>query len=620
MPNQNQKQNNSNLEPKSNPQAANDKKQIKEQAKCPIKIETLMEYWDLMKQHYARDHKKMRMLEQIDSGDLWKAIRAKFPSYQILPDTNFVSYVKNNIVASLYTVMKSASILPTTEQDKEICTHLNIALERTWSLGNIGYLQFLAGNNAALFNVGYTQVGWDEGLTAGTGTSFYKGNVTLKDIHPMKFMRDPFATSLDTSGYCCTFDKYHKSVFEENPKYKEQFEWYQRKTKQADIALATPQLPGEKTPNKDYYTLITYWVKEKKKMYEIHVINNDTILHWKEIKPAEFPIAELYCEVPGSKLVGVSPCAKIFANNSAYNIMQSLALTAEFRNQRPPKFVSNQAGLNIRSFAQYGDDPDKTFIVNGDATKAVHYHEYPQISNAMPGNLQNLQMGIELVTGVDNRYTGRDTGSIITTGGTEEMLNRVTMIDTPKIMNYENYTKKLTHLVLANLLEYCPKRKYLRKKPRTANQFETHEVDFPKIPTDTLFDYEIMISSELPKNKQRIAEAANYLMEKQMQYNQAQQGIQLITEEEWLQMQDLPFKEQMLERMGLQRIDNAIQDVSQVLFQYADLVSKGVQPEDAMVATAQTLDQSRRGEPINPDISNVIPQASQDPNVQIPQI
>ena len=28
------------------------------------------------------------------------------------------------------------------------------------------------------------------------------------------------------------------------------------------------------------------------------------------------------------------------------------------------------------------------------------------------------------------RYTGRDTGSIITTGGTEEMLNRVTLIDT----------------------------------------------------------------------------------------------------------------------------------------------------------------------------------------------
>ncbi len=606
MPNQNVKQNNENLEPKGKDEVL----KTNEQNNCPIKLDCLKEYWDLMKQHYTRDQKRMRMLEQVDSSELWKAINAKFPAHQILPDTNFVSYVKSNIVASLYTVMKSASILPTTEEDRQICAQLNIALERMWSLGNFGYLQFQAGSNAALFNVGYTQVGWDESLTAGTGDATYKGNVTLKNISPMKFMRDPFSTSLDTAGYCCTYDKFHKSVFEENKAYKEQFKFYLRKMKQSDQTVPIPQLPGsDRTPDKDYYTLITFWVKERGKMYEIHVINNDTILYWKEIKPAIFPIADLYCEDPGEKLVGVSPCAKIFANNTAYNIMQSLALTAEFRNQRPPKFVSNQAGLNIRAFAKYGDDPDKTFIVNGDASKAVHYHEYPQISPAMPNNLANLSQGIQLVTGVDQRYTGRDTGSIITTGGTEEMLNRVTMIDTPKIMNYENYTKKLTKLVLLNMLEYAPKRKYLRKKPGTADKYESIEVNFPDIPTDTLFDYEIIISSELPKNKQKIAEAANYLMEKQMQYNQAQQGIQLITEEEWLQMQDLPFKEQMLERMGLQRLDNAVQDVSQVLFQYADLVNQGLDPENAMMATAQTLDQTRRGQQINPDISNVIPDA-----------
>lgn len=623
MPNQNTKQNNDALAPVTNNKAQkNEKMHLKEQDKCPIKIETLEEYWNLMKQHYTRDQRRMKTLEQVDSGDLWKALKARFPAYQILPDTNFVSYVKNNLVASLYTVMKSASILPTTEEDKQICMQLNIALERVWSLGNFGYLQFQAGTNAALFNVGYTQVGWDESVTAGTGNSLYKGNVTLKNINPIKFMRDPFSTSLDTAGYCCTYDKYHKSVFEENSNYKEQFDWFVKKSKHNDIATPIPQLPGaNKTPDKDYYTLIIYWVKQSNKLYEIHVINNDTILHWKEIKPAIFPIAELYCEDPGEKLVGTSPCAKVFANNVAYNIMQSLALTAEYRNQRPPKFVSNQSGLNIKAFSQYGDDPDKTFIVNGDASRAVHYHEYPQISAAMPGNLNFLTQGIELVSGVDSRYTGRDTGSIITTGGTEEMLNRVTMIDTPKIMNYENYTKQLTKLVLLNLLEYAPKRKYFRKKPGTAKEYETVEVDFPEIPTDTLFDYELMISSELPKNKQRIAEAANYLMEKQMQYNQAQQGIQLITEEEWLQMQDLPFKEQMLERMGLQRINDAVQDVSQVLFQYADLVSKGVRPEDAMMATAQTLDQSRRGQAIEPSIDNMIPEAAPAPEgAPLPQM
>ena len=283
MPMQNVKQNNDNLEPKQNKQETVANKS-KETNNCPIKLETLQEYWNLMKQHYARDHKRMRMLEQVDSSDLWKSMRAKFPAYQILPDTNFVSYVKNNLVASLYTVMKSASILPTTEQDKQICEHINIALERVWSLGNFGQFQFQAGSNAALFNVGYTQVGWDENVTAGSGDGIYKGNVTLKNINPMKFMRDPFSISLDLAGYCCTYDKYHKSVFQENSNYKKQFEYYQSKMKQADQAVPIPQLPGSnKTPDKDYYTLIIFWVKENKKLYEIHVINNDTILYWKEL-------------------------------------------------------------------------------------------------------------------------------------------------------------------------------------------------------------------------------------------------------------------------------------------------------------------------------------------------
>ena len=88
MPNQNQKQNNDNLDPL----IAKTSTGTKEQNGCPIKIETLSEYWNLMKQHYSRDHKRMRMLEQVDSSDLWKAMGAKFPSYQILPDTNFISY------------------------------------------------------------------------------------------------------------------------------------------------------------------------------------------------------------------------------------------------------------------------------------------------------------------------------------------------------------------------------------------------------------------------------------------------------------------------------------------------------------------------------------------------
>jgi hypothetical protein len=156
------------------------------------------------------------------------------------------------------------------------------------------------------------------------------------------------------------------------------------------------------------------------------------------------------------------------------------------------------------------------------------------------------------------------------------------------------YTKRLTKLILANLLEYAPQRKFFYKNPKN-NQWTTLEVDFPNIDSDTLFQYEINISSELPKNKQRVAAAANMMMEKQMQYMDQGSAVQIITEEEWLEMQDLPFKERMLERMGLQRGTDALKEASQVLFGYAKLVQQGMDPNQALLATAEGLKQTRAG-------------------------
>lgn len=562
-------------------------------------------YYDTCKQYYAREHKKMKLLDATDRGDLWKAIQAKFPKFQILPDTNHVSYIKNNILASVYTVVKGASIMPTSEQDKQLAMDLNIVLENIWKRAKIGFTQFKTGERAALLNLGLTQVGWNENLSGGTGDAFYKGNVVAKSIDPMKFMRDPFSDNLDVAGYCMTYDNYHKSVFESNPLYKEKFKEYlaHKDSKVVygdvmDIPTNTAKANLSGNNEKDYYTLIVFWVKEDGKINEYHTVNAEFMLHKKEdIKPSIFPFAELYCNLPAGALVGTSEPYKIFASSVANNLMNSLAFTAEYKNQRPPKYVRTDCGLNIAEFAKHADDADKTFIVNGDASKAVHYHEYPTVSPNLYSMLQNSLNDMQMVTGVDGRYTGRDTGSIITTGGTEEMLNRVTVIDTPKIMNYEEYATRLTQLILANLIEFCPKRSYFVKEPTKPNSWKTVTVDFPNIDSKTIFDYEINISSELPKTKQRIAQMANMLMEKQMQYRQEGSNVDLITEEEWLMMQDLPNKEYMLERMGLQRQTNALEQTSQVLFNYAELIGQGVNPEEAIMQTAEGLKNTQMGAP-----------------------
>lgn len=592
-----------------------------------VPLDKLKAQFELCASQYGREHRRMQVLDLTDRGGLWEALGAKFPAYQILPDTNHVAYIKNNLVASIYTVSKCAELLPTSDKDKDIIVQTNLALEQEWNLANIAKMQKQAGNSAALHNIGITQIGWDDNMISG-GDTIQKGMVRAKNISPLKFMRDPFAIDLKNAGYCMTYDKYHKSVFLANENYREEFKKYLDSRKYAGTPLAIPEMLGAKssTANDEYFTLVTFWEKVEDKngkivIDEIHTVNAEAVLYVRQaIKPNKFPFAILYCNEPGDALIGISEPARIFANSVAYNILDSISMTSVYKNQRPPKYVSSSAGLNINSFAKHANDADYTFVVNGDASKAVHYHTFPLVDPKVGELTGRLDTNIKNITGVDDRYTGRDTGSILTTGGVENQLNRVTIIDTTKIENFEDYTKQLTELVLANLIEFGAKRKYFIKNETALNTYKTVEVDFPKLNVETAFNYQINVSSELPRNKARIAEMANQLMEKQMQYQQQGESVDLITTEEWLMMQDLPMKEYMLERMGIQRMNNEVENVSQTLFEFAELTKQGMNPQDAMLAVAKSLKDKKAGiVPQEPPVNPLMQEGMLPDETQMPQ-
>ena len=586
--------------------------------KCPVELSTLVEYFNTAKSAYTPIFRKFRILDAVDRSKLWQALGAKFPSYQILPETNWVSYIKGTIWASIYTVAKSAQVLATSDEDRDAVANLNIALEYIWDTNDIAHYELQAGSSAALFNIGITQIGWNPDVEGGKDKSFYKGNIVLKNIHPTKYMRDPYAEDLDSASFCMTWESYHETILQKNPRYAEAFKAYKAK-RAAGVQETDPNTlytnRMDPASGKGYHTVYIYFVRYGDgKIAEIHTIDNVEILYTKEeIKPARFPFVELFCNLPEGDVVGTSEPAKILSNNIAYNIMDSMMLTSEYKNQRPPKFISSQSGLNLRTFSQYGNDADHTFIVNGDASRAVHYHEFPGASTVGQALQAGLLNSIKTTTGVDDRYTGRDTGSILTTGGMEDMLSRITMIDTPKIANYEKYTRNLTELILLNFMEFSMKRKYFKLNPQT-NEMEIREVDYAKLAKNkaTLY-YSVNISSELPKNKQRVASMASLLMEKQMQYGGNQSGPDLITPEEWLEMQDLPFKERMLQRMNLQRMADLTAEVAETLFSYAGLVKQGVAPQDAISGVAQNLMARRAGQEPPIEVPPLV-----DPTLQAP--
>ena len=124
------------------------------------------------------------------------------------------------------------------------------------------------------------------------------------------------------------------------------------------------------------------------------------------------------------------------------------------------------------------------------------------------------------------------------------------------------------------------------------------------------------IQTYLPRNKTRLASIANMLLEKQAQY---QPDPEIITVEEWLLMQDIPFKDMIFKRMGIQRNTTITEQVAKTLEMFATLVEGGYDPDLAVDKVAEQLQADQTQTPLGNtagagDISQLVggsPQAAQ---------
>jgi len=568
-----------------------------------LHITNLKEWYDTTESAYSKPLRRMRILDGADKGKLWEVVKAKFPSYQILTDTNHMNYIKENILASVYTVTKTAELIPKSPDDIDFCVQFNSIFQILWDNLQAGTYQRKAGERAALLNLGVTQVGWRKDILDGTPGHWHKGKVVFKNIDPMKFRRDPYATNLETSNYCYYYEDYSETYIKTNKQYKDRIEEILKTKGSLDTAVVgdtiikdTERKNKEANSTTKYHRLTFFWVMcdadndDGYVIHEIHLLDNTYVLFVKEkIQPNMYPFSLLYCNEPGEELVGSSPAALQFANSLAYNMMSTIQSTAAYKSQRPPKYINQQSGINIRQFTKYGNDADATFVVNGDATNAVHYGQFPALPQDMQVTKTQLGIDIKENSGLDERYTGRDTGSVQGTGAMDDMLTKVSARDDIKVALFEEYTKRLAELVVNNYVQFGSEVDFLIKDP-ISQQEQTIKIDFGKINDRVRFGYQLEIQNYLPRNKARLAMVANMLLEKQAQY---QPNPEIITVEEWLLMQDIPFKDLIFKRMGIQRNTHFTEQVAQVLTQFSDLVDSGVDPNAAVSMVADTLQQQQ---------------------------
>lgn len=551
---------------------------------------------------YTKVCERMRILDGTDRGKLWDVIKSKFPGYQLTPDSNWINFIKENLTASIYTTGRYAELMPKSDQDIKFCTEFNSALSTIWDNIHADYYQYLAGERAALLNIGITMVGWKKNILGGTSNLWYQGDVIFKNIDPMKFRRDPYADEFDNAEFCYYYDDYSLVHIKAKKIYTDRINEIEKAIGVlkdngvlSDVIPAATDRVKTKDAESKYHKLTYYYTvydddskdnKEGYKIAEVHLLDDEYVLYVnKDLQPRMFPFAILYCNHPAGDIVGASEPAKQFQSNLTYNLLNSIYATFAYKAQRPPRFVNAGSGINIRQFAKYGNDADKTFIVNGDASQAVHYAQFPSLPPELLTVKQDLGRDIKDTSGVDEMYAGKQTNSIQTTGGMDSMLLATSQRDNQKILMYEQYTKRLTELVVSNLIHFGDKRTYTVTDPVT-NVTKSVTFDFPEVDDDIRFRYALDIQTYLPRNKGRLAATANMLLEKQAQYKP---DPEIITVEEWLLMQDIPFKDMIFKRMGIQRNTHISEQVAKTLEMFADLVDGGMDPDRAVEQVANQL-------------------------------
>ena len=581
---------------------------------------------------YTKVLERMRILDGTDRGKMWDVVKAKVPKYQLTPDSNWVNYIKENLVASIYTTGRYAELVPKSNDDIQFVVEFNSALETIWDNIKAEYYQFLAGERAALLNIGITQVGWGKNILGGTKNHWYQGDIKSKNIDPMKFRRDPYADVFDNAEYCYYYDDYSMAIIRTKELYKQRIAEIEKAVGVLkDNGVISDTVPAETDRQKtntaatNYHKVTYYYTiyaddskgnKEGYKIAEIHLLDDEYVLYCNpDLKPKMFPFAILYCNDPAGDIVGASEPAKQFQSNLTYNLLNSIYATHAYKAQRPPRFVNAGSGINLRQFAKYGNDADKTFIVNGYASQAVHYAQFPSLPPELLQVKQDLGRDIKDCSGIDEMYAGKNTGSIQTTGGMEQLSEITSQRDNQKILLWEEYCKRLTELVVNNIVTFGDKREYTVKDPIT-QQVKVVSFDFPKVDDDIRFRYSLDIQTYLPRNKTRLAMIANMLLEKQAQYKP---DPEIITVEEWLLMQDIPFKDMIFKRMGIQRNTRITEQVAQTLEMFATLVENGMEPDTAVEAVANQLQAEQQQTTLGntataQDIGSLIggsPQASQ---------
>lgn len=559
------------------------------------------------KQEQARIFK---ILDAADHSDIWKIFNKKIPNYVQTPTHNPITIIKEATKASIMPTEYSGDFRALSLDAKELADTANKFFQLKWNAMDMDDINNKCGEYAYLHGTSGVLFGWNQDVVEPNDVSSILNAKRLiplqaKVYHPTNIFPDPSASTVEEMSYLFFAERKSKAFLKSIPRFQARLQAIENANDTTGYVDPNYIRDKSKQYSKDVVTFITCYKKVLRpkegidgttvltpSVDIIYMSGRDILDVAKDIQPNVIPFVPLYDEEIPNNFWGISKCYKVLSLYLALVQLDSTEATAYFKNQNPSEFINSLAGINVAEYQNKRNNPDKAFTVNCDPRLVQAFANRPDLPKDLNSFRQYLIGAIQQVSGVDAAYLGQSYGSIQTTGGVSQALNRATMRDSNRIKAIDKFVAKELNLMVQF---YILNGNVETFRPQANAMMQNQDNKEYTFDPSTLFgrdDICIDVSSAAPRSKTSYEDGAKQLMELQMKYVPAEHGYpDFITPDELISFLNIPTPEKNVirERMKVQMENMKLEEYTAVVTALGTLVQGGMKPEDALMEIVKQL-------------------------------
>jgi hypothetical protein len=559
-----------------------------------------------------------KILDAADHSDIWKVFNRKMPSYVQTPVANMITIIKEATKASIMPTAFAGEFRPLSMNAKQIAKIADKYFHMKWNAADMDTINSEAADYAYLHGTSGVLFGWQENIVDPSDvTKLFNpkrlSKLQAKAYHPSNIFPDPSGTDVDEMRYLFFAERKSKSFLRSIPRF--QNAMYAIENANDSVGSPNPNyiLDKNKQSMNEVVTFLTCYKKVMRMQVDevtglqsmrpsvdiVYMAGRNILDVSKDIRPSCIPFVPLYDEKIPNNFWGISKCYKVLSLVLTLNQLDSTEATAYFKNQNPAEFINSLSGLNVAEYQRKRGNPEAAFTVNCDP-KLVHaYAERPDLPKNLDTFRQYLIQTIQEVSGVDSAYLGRSYGSIQTTGGVSQAIDRATMRDNTRIKAIDNFIRKELEIITQFYIMNGAQESFYPQTSEMQNPEQNEEMLFDPVQLATRQDIVLEVTNCAPRSNASYEEAAQKIFEIQMKYAPSEKGYpDLITPEEFVSWLNIPKPQKtvLLERMNNQMQNMKLEEYMAVLTAVGTLVEGGMPDEQAVQEVVKMIVNSPMGQ------------------------